>query len=133
MDIINYDDKYLYSLNELLNLSFQLKKVGKVADQDIELIAVVDDKVVGYLVLNRLIDGIRGVNYFYVNYVCTHPNFRNQHIATKMFEKVFSLCKETGVAYLELTSNPKRVVAHHLYDKLGFQVRETDVFRKEIL
>lgn len=133
MDIINYDDKYLDSLNELLNLSFQLKKVGKVADQDIELIAVVDDKVVGYLVLNRLIDGIRGVNYFYVNYVCTHPNFRNQHIATKMFEKVFSLCKETGVAYLELTSNPKRVAAHHLYDKLGFQVRETDVFRKEIV
>ncbi len=133
MDIINYDDKYLDSLNELLNLSFQLKKVGKVADQDIELIAVVDDKVVGYLALNRLIDGIRGVNYFYVNYVCTHPNFRNQHIATKMFEKVFSLCKETGVAYLELTSNPKRVAAHHLYHKLGFQVRETDVFRKEIV
>ena len=133
MDIINYDDKYLDSLNELLNLSFQLKKVGKVANQDIELIAVVDDKVVGYLALNRLIDGIRGVNYFYVNYVCTHPNFRNQHIATKMFEKVFSLCKETGVAYLELTSNPKRVAAHHLYHKLGFHVRETDVFRKEIV
>lgn len=133
MDIINYDDKYLSSLNELLDLSFQLKKIGRTAERDIELLTVIDDKVVGYLVLNRLVDGIRGVDYFHVNYVCTHPDFRNQHIATLMFEKVFSICKEKGIAYLELTSNPKRKVAHHLYDKLGFQIRGTDVFRKEIL
>lgn len=133
MDIINYDDKYLSSLNELLDLSFQLKKIGRTAERDIELLTVIDDKVVGYLVLNRLVDGIRGVDYFHVNYVCTHPDFRNQHIATLMFEKVFSICKEKRIAYLELTSNPKRKAAHHLYDKLGFQTRETDVFRKEIL
>lgn len=133
MNIINYDVKYLDSLNELLNLSFQLKKVGTTAKEDIELITVIDGKVVGYLVLNRLVDGIRGVEYFHVNYVCTHPDFRNQHIATSMFEKVFSICKENGIAYLELTSNPMREVAHHLYNKLGFQIRKTDVFRKEIL
>lgn len=133
MDIINYDVKYLDSLNELLNLSFQLKKVGTTAKEDIELITVIDGKVVGYLVLNRLVDGIRGVEYFHVNYVCTHPDFRNRHIATSMFEKVFSICKENGIAYLELTSNPMREVAHHLYNKLGFRIRKTDVFRKEIL
>lgn len=133
MDIIRYSDQYLDSLNELLDLSFQLKKVGIAAEGDIELITVNGDKVVGYLVLNRLVDGVRGVNYFHVNYVCTHPDFRNQHIATSMFEKVISICKEDGIAYLELTSNPRREIAHHLYHKLGFQIRETDVFRKEIL
>lgn len=133
MEIIYYDSKYLDSLNELLNLSFQLTKVGEISPQDIELIAVIEDKVVGYLVLNRLVDCVRGVKYFYVHYVCTHPDFRNQHIATKMFERVFLICKEQKIAYLELTSNPTRIVAHHLYRKLGFKVRETVVFRKEIL
>lgn len=133
MDIIRYDNKYLNSLNELLRFSFQLEKCGVVADQDIELIAVINNKVVGYLVLNKMVDGVRGVDYFYVNYVCTHPDFRNRHIATLMFEKVFSICRENNIVYLELTSSPEREVAHYLYNKLGFQIRETDVFRKEIL
>ena len=133
MNIVRYDSRYLESLNELLDLCFQLKKVGQTSEQDIELLAVIDNQVVGYLVLNLLIDGVRDVRYFHVNYVCTHPDFRNQHIATKMFEEVFVLSKQMEISYLELTSNPKRIAAHHLYDKLGFQIRETDVFRKEFI
>lgn len=133
MEIIYYDCKYLDSLNELLNLSFNVKKVGETSNQDIELLAVVGNRVVGYLLLNYLVDGVRGISYFYVNYVCTHPDFRHQHIATKLFEKVFLICKEKNISYLELTSHSKRVVAHYLYHKLGFKLRETNVFRKEIL
>ena len=133
MEIKKFEEKYLDSLNGLLEKSFHLKKEGKSSPSDIELLAIVDEKVVGYLVLNRLIDGVRNQTYFHVNYVCSHPDFRNQHIATRLFEEVFSICKKEGVSYLELTSNPSRVAAHHLYHKLGFQVRKTTVFRKEIL
>ena len=133
MDIVYYDYKYLDSLNELLNLSFNVTKVGEASNQDIELIAVVENRVVGYMLLNRLTDGVKGINYFYVNYVCTHPDFRHQHISTKMFQKVFLLCKEKNISYLELTSNSQRKIAHDLYRKLGFELRETNVFRKEIL
>ena len=133
MDIVYYDYKYLDSLNELLHLSFNVTKVGEASNQDIELIAVVENRVVGYMLLNRLTDGVKGINYFYVNYVCTHPDFRHQHIATKMFQKVFLLCKEKNISYLELTSNSQRKIAHDLYRKLGFELRETNVFRKEIL
>ena len=133
MEIIYYDNQYLESLNELLYESFKVTKTGNKASSDIELIAVIDNKVVGYLVLNKLVDPIKNLTYFYVNYVCTHPEFRNQHIATSMFERVFSICRKEQISYLELTSNPSRVAAHHLYQKLGFQVRETTVFRKEIL
>ena len=133
MEIKYYEEKYLFSLNELLELSFHLKKIGHASSEDIELIAIENDKVIGYLVLNQLVDGVRNLTYYYVNYVCTHQDYRNQHIATKMFEKVFAICKEKGISYLELTSNPSRVAAHHLYHKLGFQVRNTTVFRKEII
>ena len=88
MEIKKFEEKYLDSLNDLLEKSFHLKKEGKSSPSDIELLAIVDEKVVGYLVLNRLIDGVRNQTYFHVNYVCSHPDFRNQHIATRLFEEV---------------------------------------------
>ena len=133
MEIKKFEEKYLDSLNELLFQCFSVEKEGKTAQSDIELIAVSEDKVVGYLVLNRMVDSIKDQNYFHVNYVCTHPDFRGQHIATKLFEVVIDICRKENISYLELTLNPSRIAAHHLYHKLGFQVRNTTVFRKEIL
>lgn len=133
MEIKMYEEKYFDSLNILLEEVFHVSKKDKELSSNFELLAIDGENVIGYLMLNPLYDSIRCQKYFYVNYVCTHPNYRNQHVATKLFDRIFSICKEEGVSYLELTSNPSRVVAHHLYHKLGFQVRETTVFRKEIL
>ena len=36
-------------------------------------------------------------------------------------------------SYIELTSNPTRIEAHGLYQKLGFNIRKTNVYRKEII
>ena len=46
MEIIYYDNQYLESLNELLYESFKVTKTGNKASSDIELIAVIDNKVV---------------------------------------------------------------------------------------
>lgn len=132
MEIIQYEDKYLDSLNELLDETFQVKKIYKNKGDDIELIMIDDATVVGYLGLNKCNNLITGQVYFYVNYVCVRKEFRGRGVATALFERVFDICKDLGVSYLELTSNPSRVVAHELYKKLGFIVRETTVFRKEL-
>lgn len=132
MELIQYEDKYLDSLNELLDEVFQVKKNYKNKGDDIELIMINDDIVVGYLCLNKCINLITGQVYFYVNYVCVREGFRGRGVATALFKRVFDICKDLGVAYLELTSNPSRVAAHELYKKLGFIVRETTVFRKEL-
>lgn len=133
MEIIKYQEQYLESLNLLLQEAFKLEKKENLSSDSIELIAVNDLEVVGYLVLNTCLDAVLGIKYAYVNYVCVKEEYRGQHIASMMFEKVFSLCKENNISYLELTSRATRVAAHHLYKKLGFEVRETTVFRKEIL
>lgn len=133
MEIIRYQEQYLESLNLLLQEAFKLEKKENLSSDNIELIAVNDLEVVGYLVLNTCLDAVLGIKYAYVNYVCVKEEYRGQHIASMMFEKVFSLCKENNISYLELTSRATRVAAHHLYKKLGFEVRETTVFRKEIL
>ena len=133
MKIIYYEDKYLDSLNVLLKEAFNLKKVYKNISDNIELLVVFNDEVIGYLNLNKNIDMITGENYFYVNYVCVKKSFRRLGVAKKMFMEVFSICLKNNIKYLELTSNDSRVAAHKLYESVGFSVRETNVFRKEIL
>ena len=133
MEIKKYDDKYLESLNELLEEAFSVSKHGVLADDDIELIAVSDEMVVGHLILHSCFDSIRSEKFYFVEYVCVKKSYQNQGIAKKLFEYVFKLCVDNRISYLELTSNPKRLAAHHLYHKLGFQLRETTVFRKVIL
>ena len=136
MEIVSYEEKYNDSLKKLLTMSFptvDVKKFEKASDGDIELLCVSDNLVVGYVVFNKIVDKVRNISYCYANYVCVHNDYRNQHIATKLLEKAFSICKDEGISYIELTTNPTRVEAHELYKKLGFEQRNTDVFRKEIL
>lgn len=136
MEIIYYEDKYLSSLNELLDEAFQIMKIYRNAGDDIELLMINEEKVIGYLCLNKCINLITGRPYFYVNYVCVKKEFRRRGVATALIGKAIEICKnldlECKVSYLELTSNPSRVAAHELYKKLGFVVRETTVFRKEL-
>ena len=133
MEIREYEERDLSSLNELLQEAFFVSKKGKVSSGDVELVSIADGRVVGHLLLSRCLDPIRDEYYFFFFFLCVHSDYRRRHIATQLFEKVFSLCHDENIAYLELTSNPSRVAAHHLYQKLGFQVRDTCVFRKEIL
>ena len=133
MEIKCFEEQYLQSLNELLEEAFSVSMSGNLSKDDIQLIAVSNEMVIGHLLLHYCIDPIRNQKFYFVEYVCVRNTYQNQGIASKLFQYVFQLCKEKNISYLELTSNPSRVAAHHLYHKLGFQVRETTVFRKEIL
>lgn len=132
MEIKYYEDKYLESLNMLLEEAFQVSKTYKGTGEDLELIMVNYEQVIGYLNLNKCVNLVTGQKYFYVNYVCVKEEFKGQGVATSLFQRVFEICKELEISYLELTSNPKRVAAWNLYKKLGFVIRETAVFRKEL-
>lgn len=132
MEIKYYEDKYLESLNMLLEEAFQVSKTYKGTGEDLELIMVNYEQVIGYLNLNKCVNLVTGQKYFYVNYVCVKEEFKGQGVATSLFQRVFEICKELEISYLELTSNPKRVAAWELYKKLGFVIRETAVFRKEL-
>lgn len=134
MEIVirNYIDSDLTSLNELLKEAYGFTKKGN-DRTNTELVAVLSNQVVGYLTVQVLHDSVIGCNYCYVNYVCVKKEYRNNKIATALFDKVFEICKNEKISYIELTSNPTRIEAHALYKGLGFNIRETDVFRKEIL
>ncbi len=135
MNIIirEYEDKDMESLNELLDEVYKMKKSKNIANDNMELVAVDNERVVGYLTINKLFDSVQNINYANINYVCVLEKYRNRGICSNMLDKVINYCRKNNISYIELTSNPTRKIARHLYEKKGFVERETSVYRKEIV
>lgn len=52
--------------------------------------------------------------------------YRGQGYGKKILADLIHLAKEQYIEVIELTTNPKRVAAHALYESFGFQIHETD-------
>ena len=132
IEIREYEEKDLDSLNILLEEVYGLKKEIN-TNNNTELVAVLDNNVVGYLTINKLYDSVKNIKYCYINYVCVKKEYRRYHIATILLQKVEEICRKENISYIELTSNAKRIEAQYLYNKEGYIKRDTNVFRKVIL
>jgi len=54
--------------------------------------------------------------------------YRNKGIATKLIQHAIENAKADNVASLSFTSRPEREVANRLYERLGFEKRNTNVY-----
>ncbi len=54
---------------------------------------------------------------------------RGQHLGRRLMEHVIEEARRYAPIELHLTSKPSRVKANKLYQKLGFEKRETNVYR----
>ena len=61
--------------------------------------------------------------------VVVDQNYRGKGYGKVMIEKVIELCRNKGNVTLMLTSRPSRVAANQLYKSLGFETRETNVYK----
>ena len=59
--------------------------------------------------------------------------YRGQHIGKQLMQHVIEYAKTLVPINLQLTSRPERVAANKLYQSLGFQKRETNAYRMEIM
>jgi ribosomal protein S18 acetylase RimI-like enzyme len=88
---------------------------------------VVSNKVAGVVMI--IIYRIPDSKKVYLDDIIVDENFRGNGIATLLFNKVIAIARDQKADYIELTSNPKRAAGIHLYEKLGFKKRETNVYR----
>lgn len=65
----------------------------------------------------------------YITDVVVDEQYRGQRIGERIVLKLISLAKAKNMAMAELTSNPRRIAANKMYPKLGFERRETNVYR----
>ena len=61
--------------------------------------------------------------------VITDGDARGQGIGTSLTEAMIDRARELGCATVDLTSRPSREAANRLYRRIGFEVRDTNVYR----
>lgn len=129
----DYRNDDLDDVNCLLKESFSIEKRNF---QDLcfrEIVIEIDDKVVGYLLLTRVLNPIENKYYFLIDYMCVSENYRRKGFGKQLLEYAYQIAKGENAMYLQLSCSYFRVAAHHLYKSCGYFKRESDIFRKVIV
>ena len=133
IEIRMYENKDLEGVNKVLQESFSVQKEELVGEEFKEIVAVLNNKVVGYLLLTKVFNPIAKRIVYYVDYVCVEENYRGHEIGKKLLDYAYEVAKKEKATYLQLTCSRFRVAAHKLYEKCNFIRRDSDIYRKEIL
>lgn len=80
------------------------------------------------LVLYRIPTGLRGQ----IEDVVVDESVRGKGIGAELTAEAIRLAREARAVTLTLTSHPSREAANRLYRRLGFELRETNVYRIEL-
>ena len=120
-------------MHELSPLSFcdREKLSAAISDNNsIVLVAVEDDRIVGTATL--CIAHTPEFTLGFVEAVVVLHEYRGRSIGRMLMERVIEDARRYGVQHLHLTSNPQRVAANGLYQALGFERKETNVYTMKI-
>ena len=64
--------------------------------------------------------------------VVVDESFRRQGLSKLLVAHAIEFTKSMGIPSLMLTSNPKRIAANKLYQAMGFERKETNVYRMKL-
>jgi len=68
----------------------------------------------------------------WVEDVVVSGTYRGRGIGTELMKKIISIAQSEKITTLQLTSRMDRTAAHALYEKLGFEKYDTQVFRMKL-
>ncbi len=140
--IRSYENTDFLEVREILLDAFpevyDLMKESLISSEDldldkkhyIQLVAARDGKVLGYALASRSGDPILKKVNFWIDYVCVDKEARGQGIARKLMQEIERIAISEKVLFLQLTSSRFRTGARKLYMDMGFEIRESDIFRK---
>ena len=134
MDLIvrEYTDDDFDDVSRIVYESLNYKKNHIKNSNAHEFVGVYDAKVVGYFILNEMIDIIRNLKIYHIDYVCVDKKYRGNGFGKAMMEWAIKYAKDEGACRIELTSGNQRIIAHNMYLSLGFIKRDSSIFRKVI-
>lgn len=101
------------------------------ASDSLELwIAKESERIVGTATIS-FFEGLRGI-VAHIDEVVVLEGSRGKGVGRKLMEKLIERARERQAREVELTSKPSRVVANAMYPKLGFKIRETNVYNLKL-
>jgi ribosomal protein S18 acetylase RimI-like enzyme len=91
------------------------------------LIARLDGRIVGTLtlVVFPIPTGLRA----WIEDVVVDESARGHGVGAELTKEAVRLAREAGAKTVDLTSRPSRAAANRLYERLGFQQRESKLYR----
>lgn len=100
-------------------------------DSNVVFVALDDDQIVGALtlVLIRIPTGLRAR----IEDVVVDEASRGHGVARLLSEAALHRAAAEGAMTVDLTSRSDRVAANRLYQSLGFELRDTNVYRIELI
>ncbi len=105
------------------------KELQRIVQSDASrlLVAKIEDTIVGSLTLALfpIPTGLRA----WIEDVVVDEGVRGQGIGAALNEEALRIAQDQGARTVDLTSRPTREAANRLYQRLGFERRETNVYR----
>lgn len=122
----------MHELNSELKVSAEMmRKVASSQCSHLFVLEKEDGGIVGTATL-CVFESLLGLNANVEDVVVLTP-FRGQHWGRKLMEYLIDYARrELKEVNLYLTSRPQRVVANEMYKALGFEQRETNVYKMAI-
>lgn len=80
------------------------------------------------LVCFRIPTGVRA----WIEDVIVDETAEGRGIGTALTERALELAAAAGAKTVDLTSRPSREAANHLYRKVGFELRDTNIYRFDL-
>ena len=99
-----------------------------VEDKNIRLIVARDGKKIIGMASLYIIHKL-GKHKGSVEDVVVDDAYRGQQLGKRLMEVLLDEARRSKLTQLDLTSNPDRIAAHKLYERLGFKQRETEVYK----
>lgn len=130
ISIRKYQKEDFLEVKNLISEAFSIERKEEDVFGYYEIVACLDDKIVGYLLLTKVLDPIVDECYFLVDYVCVKREYQNQKIGKMLMDEAEKIARENQASYMQLTCSRFRKAAHFLYEECGFVVRDSDIFRK---
>ena len=101
-----------------------------VADPACTLLVARDEEIVGMLTLAHFRTPTG--HHAWIEDVVVDGAFRGRGIGEALTRAALELARELGADEVNLTTRPAREAANRLYQRLGFQARQTNVYRYAI-
>jgi GNAT superfamily N-acetyltransferase len=91
-------------------------------------VALDNDKIVGTVLLCTMVILVGRKDW--IEDVVVDDTYRRHGVATVLMDMAHQVSRERGAKSINLTSKPDRGGARKMYGDMGYEVRETGVFRK---
>lgn len=95
--------------------------------QAVMIVAQDDKAIVGMATLYAIVKVGKRVGY--VEDVVVDSRYRGQGLGKKIMEEIIAEARKKKLTYLFLTSHAARDTANNLYQKLGFEIVETNPYK----